>query len=187
MSVEEAPAPPEAHPAFSDPAAAAAVAVQGKTKSQPEQDVASSGLLSSIDQKLKSQGFEPSKLEAPPSPGQTQQPPPQEQVKKVELQPKVAVEKGPLFLSPTEIPTQGKTPSVEAAPNSEKKPEATEKQPAPGFPRTLVKGPAQSQPVAKTAGQKQPSSEQEEDFKGALEKLKNDMDSVGKVLNPFSW
>jgi outer membrane protein assembly factor BamD len=185
-TVEEAPAPPEAHPAFNDPATAAAAAAQAKTKSQPQQDGASSGLLSSIDQKLKSQGFEPSKLEAPPTPGQPQQPPPQEQVKKVELQPKVAVEKGPLFLSPTEIPTQGKTPSVEAAPNSEKKPEA-EKQPASGFPRTLVKGPAQSQPVAKTAGQKQPSSEQEEDFKGALEKLKNDMDSVGKALNPFSW
>ena len=67
-SVEELPAPPEAHAAFNDPAVAEAAVAAAKTKTNPEpqQDVASSGLLSSIDQKLKSQGLEPSKFEAPP-------------------------------------------------------------------------------------------------------------------------
>ena len=96
-NVEELPAPPEAHAAFKDPAVAEAVAAKTKTNPEPQQDVVSGGLLSSIDQKLKSQGLEPSKFEAPPTANQTPQ---REPVRKVELEPKVAVEKGPLFLLP---------------------------------------------------------------------------------------
>ena len=72
-SVEELPAPPEAHAAFKDPAVAEAVAAKTKTNPEPQQDVVSGGLLSSIDQKLKSQGLEPSKFEAPPTANPTPQ------------------------------------------------------------------------------------------------------------------
>jgi len=186
-SVEELPAPPEAHAAFKDPAVAEAVAAKGKTSVEPTQDVVSGGLLSSIDQKLKSQGLEPSKFEAPPT---ANQPPRQEPARKVELEPKVAVEKGPLFLTPIEIPAQGKTPSAQAAANPEKKPESSEKRPVSGdpeFPRTLVKGPTQPQPVAKTVEQKRPLPGQEDEPKGVFDQLKDDVDSVGKALNPFRW
>ena len=186
-SVEEMPAPPEAHAAFKDPAVAEAVAAKGKTSVEPPQDVVSGGLLSGIDQKLKSQGLEPSKLEAPPTANPTPQ---REPVRKVELEPKVAVEKGPLFLPPTEIPAQEKTPSTRAVANAEKKAESSEKQQVPGereFPRTLVKGPAQPQPVAKTAEPKRTLPGEEDDAKGVFDQLKSDAENVGKVLNPFRW
>jgi hypothetical protein len=69
--------------------------------------------LSSIDQKLKTQGLEPSKFEAPPTPNQTDETPKQEQAKKIELEPKVAVEKGPLFLPSTELRVQEKPVGTE--------------------------------------------------------------------------
>jgi hypothetical protein len=187
-SVEEIPAPPESHPAFGDPAVAEALAAKTKkTNPESQQNVVSSGLLSGIDQKLKSQGLEPSKFEAPPTPNQKPQ---QEPAKKVELGAKVAVEKGPLFLTPTEIPGQGKTSSADAV-NPEKKAESSEKPQEPGnreeFPRTLVKGPIQPQPVAKTTEPKRSLPGQEEEPKNALEQLKGDMENVSKALNPFRW
>ena len=143
--------------------------------------------MSSIDQKLKSQGLEPSKFEAPPTPNQTPQ---QEPIRKVELEPKVAVEKGPLFLSPTQIPAQEKAPAAEAAVNPEKKADSSERQQAPGdreeFPRTLVKGPTQPQPAARIPEQKRPAPPgQEDEPKNVIDQLKGDVENVGKVLNPF--
>jgi len=185
-SVEEVPVPPEAHAAFKDTAAAEMAVAKAKTTPAPQPDGSSSGLLSDIDQKLKSQGIEPSKFEAPPTASQ-----PQEPTKKVELEPKVAVEKGPLFLPTMEIPVQGRAPSAAAPPNPEKKAEASEKSQVTSdrgeFPRTLVKGPTQSQPVAKTAEQKRPLPGLEEESKGALDQLKSDMENVNKALNPFRW
>jgi outer membrane protein assembly factor BamD len=186
-SVEEMPAPPEAHAAFRDPAVAEAVAATTKTNPEPQQDVVSGGLLSGIDQKLKSQGLEPSKFEAPPTANPTPQ---REPARKVELEPKVAVEKGPLFLDPTQIPVQERTPSTGAAANQEKQADSSERQQTPGdreFPRTLVKGPVQPQPVAKTAEQKRPLPGLEDEPKGVFDQLKDDMENVGKVLNPFRW
>ena len=186
---EEMPAPPEAHAAFKDPAVAEVVAAKTKTTNpEPPQDVASSGLLSSIDQKLKGQGLDPAKFEAPPTANQTPQ---QEAVKKVELGAKVPVEKGPLFLTPVEIPAQAKASSAGTAANPENKPESSEKpqvseEPA-EFPRTLVKGPSQPQPVAKIAEPKRPVPGQEDESKGVFDQLKGDMENVSKALNPFRW
>jgi outer membrane protein assembly factor BamD len=189
-NVDEVPPPPEAHAAFRDAAATEAVTAKAKeANAEPQQDIASSGLLSSIDQKLKGQGWEPSKFEAPPTPSQTPQ---QEPVRKVELGAKVAVEKGPLFLTPMEIPGQGKASSADApVQQPENKAESSEKPQASGergeFPRTLVKGPTQPQPVAKTTEQKRPVPGQEDDSKGVFDQLKGDMENVGKALNPFRW
>jgi outer membrane protein assembly factor BamD len=193
-TVEAAPTPPEAHPAFKDPATAEMVAAKTKTTSepQPQQDVAGSGLLSSIDQKLRSQGLEPSKFEAPPTADQTQSTSRQEPVKKVELEPKVAAEKGPLFLPSTEIRIQEKPASIEdSTEDSTKKPDPTQAQPAPAgnqeFPRALVQGPTQPQPAARTAEQRKPLPGQQEEVRGIFDQLKSDVDSVGKILNPFGW
>ncbi|HXV81983.1 MAG TPA: hypothetical protein VEG60_19070, partial [Candidatus Binatia bacterium] len=190
QNAAEAPAPPEAHPAFDKPATTEGVAEKTKPKPQPQQDGVSGNVLSSIDEKLKSQGFEPSKIEPPPTPPTPDQlKARQEATKKVELEPKVAVEKGPLFLGPAEIPAQRKAPSADASASAEKKTESSEKPQAPAggdFPRTLVKGPTQPQPAAKTA-QKPLSLEQEDGSKGAFEQLKSDIESARKALNPFSW
>jgi hypothetical protein len=193
------PAPPEAAPVFRDAAVAEAVAartkeaVAARTKASPEpqQSVMSSGLLSSIDQKLKSQGLEPSKFEAPPAPNQVEEAPKQEQTKKIELEPKVAVEKGPLFLPSTEIRIQEKPAAIEESTGLGKQPEPAQTQQVPArnqeFPRALVQGPAQLQPVAKAAEQNKPLPGQEEDLKGIFEQLKSDVDNVSKILNPFRW
>ena len=187
-TVEELPAPPEAHAAFKDPAVAEAVVAKTKPNPEPQQDGISGGLLSSIDQKLKSQGVEPSKFEAAPTANQTPQPEP---VRKVELEPKVGVEKGPLFLSPTQIPAQEKAPAAEAAVNPEKKADSSERQQPPSdreFPRTLVKGPTQPQPAARIPEQKRPAPPgQEDEPKNVIDQLKGDVENVGKVLNPFRW
>ena len=187
-NVDEVPPPPEAHAAFRDAAATEAVTAKAKANAEPQQDIASSGLLSGIDQKLKGQGLEPSKFEAPPTPSQTPQ---QEPVRKVELGAKVAVEKGPLFLTPMEIPGQVKPSSPDAPAQPENKAESSEKPQASGergeFPRTLVKGPTQPQPVAKTTEPKRPVPGQEDESKGVFDQLKGDMENVGKALNPFRW
>jgi outer membrane protein assembly factor BamD len=191
-NVEAVPTPPEAHPAFKDPATAEVVAAKTKAspEPQPQQDVASSGLLSSIDQKLRSQGLEPSKFEAPPAPGEIKETPKQEQTKKIELEPKVNVERGPLFLPSTEMRIQEKPASIEEPTGPVKNPEPAQTQQAPTgsqeFPRALVQGPAQPQATAKTAEQRKPLPGQEED-KGAFDQLKTDIDNVGKMLNPFRW
>jgi outer membrane protein assembly factor BamD len=190
--VEAVPTPPEAHPAFKDPATTGALAAKTKTspEPQPQQDVASSGLLSSIDQKLKSQGLEPSKFEAPPTPDELHSTARQEPVKKVELEPKVAVEKGPLFLPSTEMRSQPNPPSIEDSTNSGKKPEPSQIPAAPSgnqeFPRVLVQGPTQPQPAARAGEQRNPLQGQEEG-KGVFDQLKSDMDGVSKMLNPFGW
>jgi outer membrane protein assembly factor BamD len=188
--VEAVPAPPEAHPAFKDPATAETVAAKTKASPEPQQNALSTGLLSSIDQKLKGQGLEPSKFEAPPAPNSIEETPKQEQAKKVELETKVAVEKGPLFLPSTEMRIQEKPASVEDSTGPGKKPEPPQTQPAPAgqqeFPRALVQGPAQPQPAAKTAEQRKPLPGQEEE-KGIFDQLKSDVDNVGKILNPFRW
>jgi len=189
-SVADLPAPPEAAPVFRDAAVAEAVAARTKATTEPQQSAVSTDLLSSIDQKLKSQGLEPSKFEAPPTPNQIEGTPKQEQAKKIELEPKVAVEKGPLFLPSTEVRVQEKPAAIEESTGSGKKPAPAQTQQAPTgaqeFPRALVQGPAQSQSVAKTAEQRKPLPGQEEE-KGVLDQLKSDVDSVGKLLNPFSW
>jgi outer membrane protein assembly factor BamD len=192
-NVESVPPPPEAHPAFNDPATAEAVAAKTKTTTpEPQQDGANSGLLSSIDQKLKNQGLEPTKFEAPPTPDQLQPTSRQEPVKKVELEPKVAVEKGPLFLPSTGVRVQEKPSSVEESTSPGKKPEPAQTQPEPTtgsqeFPRALVQGPTQPQPAAKTTVQRKPVPPGQEEEKGIFDQLKSDVDSVGKILNPFAW
>jgi hypothetical protein len=148
--------------------------------------------LSSIDQKLKSQGLEPSKFEAPPTPNQIiEETAKQEQTKKIELDAKVAVEKGPLFLPSTEIRSQEKPLSIEESTAPGKQPEPAQPQQVPArnqeFPRALVQGPAQLQPAPKAAEQSKPLPGQEGDLKGVFEQLKGDLDNINKALNPFSW
>ncbi len=191
-NTSELPPPPEAAPAFKDPAAAEVATAKAKAAANPDPQQ-STAVLSSIDQKLKSQGFEPSKFEAAPPPSEMSEAPKKEPAKNVELEPKMAVGKGPLFLAPADIPAQGKAASSETAVNPEKKPESSEKQPVPGerdFPRQLVKGPTQPQPptpVAKTAERKQPVPGDEDEAKGVFDQLKGDVESVQKLLNPFQW
>jgi outer membrane protein assembly factor BamD len=176
----ELPPPPEAAEGFKDIAAAQALATKAK-QSQTPQDVKSSGILSSIDQKLKSQGMEAGKFEQPPTaPESKTTSAPKPRATKVEIEPKVTLEKGPLYLNPAELPASEKP----GASSATSKPEDTDRaKDAPS--RVLVKGPIQAQ--AKPAETKKVSSTQEDEPKGALDQIRQDIENASKVLNPFSW
>jgi outer membrane protein assembly factor BamD len=185
----ELPPAPEAAAAFKDPAAAQQATVKTTT---PPQSPASSGLLSSIDQKLKSQGVEPSRFELPPSPAEVTE----SAVKntppvKVELEPKVSAEKGPLFLAPAELPAQPTSDRVDDANTTDAKPEVVETdQPASKeTPRNLVRGPIQSQPAnrATNPAEQKKAAPGEEETKGLFDYLRDDVENVSKILNPFRW
>jgi outer membrane protein assembly factor BamD len=183
----EIPAPPEAAEAFRDAAAAQAAITAKAAPSKVSQDIQSSGILGSIDQKLKAQGVEPAKFEKPPTEEEiraataAQKP----QAKNVELEPKLALEKGPLYLNPAEVQSQEKP----TANQEMKEPDGAEG-PKESPNRILVKGPVQSQPVtaaAKSAGAKKPGSNQEDEPKGAFDQMRQDLEKASKALNPFSW
>jgi outer membrane protein assembly factor BamD len=186
----ELPPTPEAAAAFKDPAAAQSATA--KTTTAQPQSPASSGLLSSIDQKLKSQGVEPSRFESPPSSAEiTESAAKNAPPAKVELEPKVTAEKGPLFLAPAELPSQTTTGVAHDADKSDAKSEGAETQQSAGSeaPRNLVRGPIQPQSASratKPAEQKKPAPGEEE-TKGLFDYLRDDIESVSKVLNPFRW
>ena len=184
----ELPPAPEAAAALREPPAIQTTAT--KTASQSETPV-SSGLLSSIDQKLKSQGVEPSRLELPPSPAEVSEstakntPP-----VKVELEPKVGAEKGPLFLAPAELPSKPTSDQADDANTIDAKADVAEtNQPArKEAPRNLVRGPIQSQPANQTkSAEQKKAAPGEEETKGLFDYLRDDVENVSKILNPFRW
>ncbi|MBM2805299.1 MAG: outer membrane protein assembly factor BamD [Deltaproteobacteria bacterium] len=183
----ELPPTPESAPAFRDAAAAqAAIARAGQNASR--QEAPSSSILSSIDQKLKAQGVEPGNFAKPPSAEEIKAAAGQKpQSRNVELEPKLVLEKGPLFLKPTEIQpaatTAQETKKPEAKPESASSPSSVPS-------RSLVKGPVQTQTTQTTtnpAEAKKPTSSQDEAPKGVFDQMRQDMENVGKVLNPFRW
>ena len=194
QSSADVPSPPEAKAAFREFAANQAALANSEEQKASPQNRQTSSMLSSIDQKLKAQGLEPEKFDRPPTAEElkaiaAKNP----KVEQVEIEPKLERERGPLFLSPNEVAAQekpGSSPIVTSEiKNPESKPEPGETfREAPD--RVLVKGPVQTQP---TAGTKQPaepkssSISQSDEPKGAFEQMRQDMESISKALNPFSW
>jgi hypothetical protein len=181
----QTPSPPAAAAAFNDSAIVQAAVAQSAAANQKSQSAPVNDVLSSIDQKLRAKGGEPAKFEAAPSPAQVKEEEatatkPQ-QPKTVELEPKLALEKGPLYLSPSE--TQPR-PSAEPAPSSV--PSASEpKQEAAS--RSLVKGPVQ--PQAFVTGQKPAVAKtgQDDAPPNAFGQIQQDLEKASKILNPFNW
>jgi outer membrane protein assembly factor BamD len=177
---------PAAAAAFNDgamvqAAVAQAAAANQKTPSAPVNDV-----LSSIDQKLRAKGVEPAKFEVAPSPAQVKEATvakPQPQT--VELEPKLTMEKGPLYLSPSEtqpLANAEPVPSSAPSPASEPKPE--------NLSRSLVKGPVQAQapvPGQKPAAARTPGAGQDDAPVSAFGQIQQDIEKASKILNPFNW
>ena len=187
-NANELPPPPPAAEAFKNAAVAQALVAKAAAAQQPSPDVETSGILSSIDQKLKARGVEPAKFEKPPTPEEikaTTKPQP----KSVELEPKLALEKGPLFLNPGEVQAhQPAVAALEANDQISSNPSTETFRASPS--RPLVKGPVPSQPAAvasRAAETKKPSPGQEDEPKGVFEQLRQDLESVSKALNPFNW
>jgi outer membrane protein assembly factor BamD len=185
------PPPPEPAEAFKDPAATQAAIARAKPRTDAEESAATGGLLSSIDEKLKGRGIEPGKFETAPATTETEGKP--ATPREINLEPKRAAEKGPLFLSPAQAPAIEQPGSA----NSEKetpKTEPADKAEEPGvreIPKSLlVRGPQEPPavaPAAKPAEQNKPAAGSDEEMKGAFDQLKQDLENVGKLLNPFRW
>ena len=176
----ELPPAPEAAQAFKD--IAATQAVVAKQNPGTSQDVQSSGILSGIDQKLKSRGVEPGTFEPAPSAAEikaasAQKPP----SRKVEIEPTVTLEKGPLYLSPANLPGAEK-PAASTPTREAEGVDRTNEVPS----RMLVKGPVQPQ-ATKPAETGKPSSTPSDEPKGTFDQIRQDIDNASKVLNPFRW
>src|SRR5258706_378225 len=187
----ELPPPPEAAAGFRDTAATQAIIAKAEAEQKrgtPQKDVQESGILSSIDQKLKAQGVEPAKFNKPPSAEEIKAASAQKpQNKNVELEPKLTLEKGPLFLNPGETISHDKSSPETEVKKNENKPAGENANELPD--RVLVKGPVQPQNVAsaaRAAETKKPTA-QDDEPKGALESIRDNIDSIGKALNPFRW
>jgi outer membrane protein assembly factor BamD len=185
------PKPPEAAEVFKNPEMARAAVARGQPRTDgAEQSSVASGLLGSIDQKLKGKGVEPGNFEPAPTGKQVEAKP--ATPKEINLEPKVVKEKGPLFLNPGETP-EIQQPAAEASKNDTAKPEGsakTDETVSTNISRSLVRGPqppANAAPATKPDEQKSPTARANEESKGAFEQLQQDLDSVGKLLNPFRW
>jgi len=175
------PQPPAAAAAFNDSSIVqSVVAASEKTPAMPANEI-----LSSIDQKLRAKGVEPAKFEAPPSPAQVKEATaPKPQPKTVELEPKLTVEKGPLFLSPGDAAV---TATATQSANNAQPPASEPKQETAS--RPLVKGPVQTQAAAsnqKPVAPRTPANA-EEGTPSVFGQIQQDIEKASKVLNPFSW
>jgi outer membrane protein assembly factor BamD len=185
-----APAAPEAAEVFRDPEAAQAAIARSQPRKDAEQSTAASGLLSSIDQKLKSQGVEPGNFEPPPAVTQSADKPAPAPPKEINLESRI-VEKGPLFLNPAQVPAIEQSATTNT-PDATIEPSAKVEEPTSReLPKeVLLKGsqaPAAAAPVKQPAESTKPGAKSEEEGKGALDQLRQDFENVGKVLNPFKW
>lgn len=145
-------------------------------------------LLAGIDEALKRKGIEAPKAEqvtkgpeAPPGSGASAAPAPRPASQaKVELAPRLPAEKGPLFLDTGEFQVKEKADKKEEA-SEEKAPKPVE-QPK-SLPQSVVKSPTQPEAI-KPAEKKKPEAEEE---RSAFDQLKEDLKSLGSLLNPFNW
>jgi hypothetical protein len=182
---DQLPPPPAAAEAFNDTGAVQALASRGGTKTEA-QPLAATGLLSEIDQKLKSQGFDPSSVPLPEAAPQAPAAAAAAKPATVELEPRITSERGSLFLGSSEVQPQQNVDRVE-------KPEEVAADPQPGnreFPQAIVQRPAQpaaSPGTPKGTNQKAPQGFGNEEEPGMFDQVLKDADNLGKLLNPFRW
>ena|GEM_PF-473264 len=195
-NVAELPPPPEPAAIFR------ATASDGRKSTSPPTTATSSspttaGLIGGIDEALRRKGIEPGKTETirttgdrrPETEGSSGRPSSVTGQKKVELAPKLPQEKGPLFLDSGEYQAQEKAKEGQASEPPVAQP-AKSAEPTKGLPQAVVKGPTQpvreKAPETKVAEKKQ-SPDEEDEPKGALDQLREDLGRVRDLLNPFSW
>jgi outer membrane protein assembly factor BamD len=184
----ELPPVPEAAAIFKEPAPARTATAKTTTQPPPSPSVGDSGLLGSIDQKLKSQGVQPQSFETPSLPALGNEASAKKSAPtKIELEPKLNVEKGPLFLAPEEVP---QTPSGRTETNNsdtEQQSPETQQPAASEAPRNLVRGPIQPPTSTKPLEPRKRAPGEEVEPKGLLESIGDDIDGLSKMLNPFRW
>jgi outer membrane protein assembly factor BamD len=186
----ELPPVPAAADAFNQPQAEA-LAARGAAKAEAPQPIATSGLLGDIDQKLKAQGVDPANIELPAPAVTTTQKPAATRSPTVELEPKMAAaEKGSLFLSPPEVQGQQKAEPEQDRQENKVEGSAHDQQPAAReIPKALVRGPTQATPApaATKPAPRVATRIGEEEEQGPFDRMMQDAENLGKLLNPFRW
>lgn len=156
------------------------------------------GLLGNIDESLKQKGIEPPKQSeearklGSQKASQPSSIPASQPSSQIKLEPKLTVEKGPLFLETGEFEVQQKATEGEEA----RKPGSQEASqppsiPASQLPQVVIQGPPQPQKEKATeikpAEKRKAESEEEEETKGVFDRMKEDLRNIGKIFNPFGW
>ena len=188
QSVASMPPPPEAHPVFGDPAAISKAQTPAKPGSAPTTDTAS--VLNSVDEKLKSQGIDPTKVEMPvpvsAAANNHEATPPSERVKKVQLDSRLPVEKGPLFLEPGTAQPPAKAQAAESAVEKTDEHDQPPAEPSQQLPSAVVTG-VPSRVKESTLDPKTAKPEESPQLPEAFDQIRKDAESLRKTLNPLSW
>ena len=188
------PTPPEAAPFFKAAKTEGQRPVGSRTESASPP--ATKGLIAGIDQALKQKGIEPAKVgttikteDLGPTTESSALPSAVSGQAKIELAPKLTLEKGPLFLGTGDYQGQEKAQEGQASEPAVIQPTRS----AEGrkeIPQAVVKGP-QPVPAKEKAetrvAEKKKSPDDGEESKGALDQLREDLGRLRDILNPFSW
>jgi len=149
--------------------------------------------LDSIDKGLARKGIEPSQLELPaaqPEGDRERATRPQNQ-EKVELSPRLSTEKNPLLDAGNyqlkEKPGEAGKPGKREGSDASKQAGVRASEPLKELPKGVVKGPPTRLPNERPAEITSADKKSEDEEKGALDQIKDDLKSLGSALNPFSW
>lgn len=163
-----------------------------------------SRLLDSIDKGLKGKGMEPPQLEPIPTgrpKGNRERAARPQNQEKVELSPRLSTEKNPLLDAggyqlkekPGEAGKPGKREGSDASkqaglPVRERTQTGVQaSEPLKELPKGVVKGPPTDLPKERPAEITSADKKSEDEEKGALDQITDDLKSLGSILNPFSW
>jgi len=202
-NLNDLPPPPKAssklfapRPSKSKKRRSAALARERKGQTGSTTSPSTSRLLDSIDKGLKRKGMEPPQLEPIPTgqpKGNRERATRPQRQEKVELSPRLSTEKNPLLdagdyqlkQKPGETGKPGKREGSGASEGV--RVEASEPL---QLPKDVLKGApslAPEKPAETRGADKKISEDEGEEGKGALDQIKEEMKSIGNLLNPFSW
>ena len=153
-----------------------------------------SKLLDSIDKGLKRKGMEQPQLEPIPTgqpKGNRERATRPQNQEKVELSPRLSTEKNPLLDAGNyqlkEKPGEAGKPGKREGSDASKQAGVRASEPLKELPKGVVKGPPTRLPKERPAEITSADKKSEDEEKGALDQIKDDLKSLGSALNPFSW
>jgi len=146
-------------------------------------------VLNSVDEKLKSQGIDPTKMEmpVPVSAAPTNQQAAPAPGKNVQLDSRLPVEKGPLFLEQgTPQPPPAKAQPEESPVQKTDEGSQPPAEPSQQLPSAVVKG---APPRVKETGLDPRTAKPEESapLPDAFDQIRQDAESLRKALSPLNW
>lgn len=178
----ELPPAPEAAPILKTGLTEEQIKAVSKPKGNGSASPVASGLIESIDQALDKQGIEPAKIDTAVKTEEKKGVTARQPEQKIELSPRLSVEKKPYLLDGDyQLPQKESKEKEGAGPQKAEPPQE--------LPKAVVKEPAppQKEKPAEVKTAEKAKSPDEEENKGLMDQMKESIGNIGKVLNPFSW